>query len=121
MSTAAPKMHKAKDVWGELKATRPPEGHPHVSRPIRFVRLYRTRAALDKRCPTDELVFVNENASIKINEDVILGDPVCELYPGMKYCMSCLLLAIDCEFSLASTCNISAHPFYLYFHYLDCF
>jgi hypothetical protein len=31
MSTASPKMHKAKDVWGELKATRPPEGHPHVS------------------------------------------------------------------------------------------
>ncbi|KAL3775903.1 hypothetical protein HJC23_000333 [Cyclotella cryptica] len=31
MSTAAPKMHKAKDVWGELKATRPPAGHDHVS------------------------------------------------------------------------------------------
>eukprot|EP01082_Thalassiosira_pseudonana_P011002 g10343.t1 g10343 contig4:1689771-1690398(-) len=30
MSTASPKMHKAKDVWGELKATRPPEGHPHT-------------------------------------------------------------------------------------------
>ena len=30
MSTAAPKMHKAKDVWGELKATRPPAGHDHT-------------------------------------------------------------------------------------------
>eukprot|EP00956_Cyclotella_meneghiniana_P014609 scaffold21961_cov67-Cyclotella_meneghiniana.AAC.8 len=30
MSTATPKMHKAKDVWGELKATRPPEGHAHI-------------------------------------------------------------------------------------------
>jgi hypothetical protein len=39
MSTAAPKMHKAKDVWGELKATRPPEGHAHVSTPIRLVQL----------------------------------------------------------------------------------
>lgn len=36
MSTATPKMHKAKDVWGELKATRPPEGHAHVSRHIEF-------------------------------------------------------------------------------------
>ncbi|KAL7482209.1 hypothetical protein ACHAW6_007904 [Cyclotella cf. meneghiniana] len=31
MSTVAPKMHKAKDVWGELKATRPPPGHDHIN------------------------------------------------------------------------------------------
>mmetsp|Transcript_4557 Transcript_4557/g.9003 ORF Transcript_4557/g.9003 Transcript_4557/m.9003 type:complete len:91 (+) Transcript_4557:139-411(+) len=29
-SAAQPKMHKAKDVWSEIKATRPPEGHPHT-------------------------------------------------------------------------------------------
>ena len=31
MSTATPKMHKAKDTWGELSKTRPPPGHDHVS------------------------------------------------------------------------------------------
>lgn len=30
-TTAAPKMHKAKDAWVELKKTRPPPGHDHVS------------------------------------------------------------------------------------------
>ena len=30
-TTAAPKLHKAKDAWGELKKTRPPPGHDHVS------------------------------------------------------------------------------------------
>ena len=29
--SAGPKMHKAKDAWKEIKSTRPPEGHPHVS------------------------------------------------------------------------------------------
>ena len=29
--SAGPRTHKAKDVWAELQATRPPEGHPHVS------------------------------------------------------------------------------------------
>lgn len=34
MSDAAggPRMHKAKDTWKELQATRPPVGHPHVRR-----------------------------------------------------------------------------------------
>ena len=32
MSDAAgPRMHKAKTAWKEIQATRPPEGHPHVS------------------------------------------------------------------------------------------
>ncbi len=29
--SAGPRMHKAKDAWKEIQATRPPEGHPHVS------------------------------------------------------------------------------------------
>mmetsp|Transcript_18393 Transcript_18393/g.21216 ORF Transcript_18393/g.21216 Transcript_18393/m.21216 type:complete len:92 (+) Transcript_18393:67-342(+) len=29
MSSAGPRMHKAKDAWSELQTTRPPEGHPH--------------------------------------------------------------------------------------------
>ena len=28
---AAPRMHKAKDAWKDIAATRPHEGHPHVS------------------------------------------------------------------------------------------
>lgn len=32
-NAAAPRLHKAKDAWKELKSTRPPEGHPHVSKP----------------------------------------------------------------------------------------
>lgn len=32
MSTAAaPKTHKAKDVWRQIEATRPKDPHPHVS------------------------------------------------------------------------------------------
>jgi len=27
----APKMHKAKDVWRQIEATRPKDDHPHVS------------------------------------------------------------------------------------------
>mmetsp|Transcript_15536 Transcript_15536/g.19714 ORF Transcript_15536/g.19714 Transcript_15536/m.19714 type:complete len:94 (-) Transcript_15536:334-615(-) len=32
MSTEStgPRMHKAKDAWKEIQATRPPEGHPHL-------------------------------------------------------------------------------------------
>eukprot|EP00585_Thalassiosira_rotula_P004041 CAMPEP_0196139624 /NCGR_PEP_ID=MMETSP0910-20130528/6834_1 /TAXON_ID=49265 /ORGANISM="Thalassiosira rotula, Strain GSO102" /LENGTH=90 /DNA_ID=CAMNT_0041400373 /DNA_START=56 /DNA_END=328 /DNA_ORIENTATION=+ len=31
MSTAAaPKQHKAKDMWATLEKTRPPPGHPHT-------------------------------------------------------------------------------------------
>mmetsp|Transcript_27939 Transcript_27939/g.43918 ORF Transcript_27939/g.43918 Transcript_27939/m.43918 type:complete len:90 (-) Transcript_27939:174-443(-) len=29
-TTSAPKMHKAKDTWGELVKTRPPPGHDHT-------------------------------------------------------------------------------------------
>lgn len=29
--STGPRMHKAKDVWANLEATRPKEGHPHVS------------------------------------------------------------------------------------------
>ena len=35
-TTVAPKMHKAKDAWGELKKTRPPPGHDHVSIKLYF-------------------------------------------------------------------------------------
>mmetsp|Transcript_15003 Transcript_15003/g.25451 ORF Transcript_15003/g.25451 Transcript_15003/m.25451 type:complete len:91 (-) Transcript_15003:108-380(-) len=28
--SAAPKSHRAKDVWAELEATRPKEDHPHL-------------------------------------------------------------------------------------------
>jgi hypothetical protein len=31
MSTQAPKMHKAKDMWQTIEAMRPKDPHPHVS------------------------------------------------------------------------------------------
>ena len=39
--TTGPRMHKAKDAWVQLKETRPPEGHPHVS--SNLLLIYRTR------------------------------------------------------------------------------
>lgn len=45
-TTAAPKMHKAKDAWVELKKTRPPPGHDHVSTKLLLLFFFNCRSRL---------------------------------------------------------------------------